>query len=152
MCVLWGKQAFRGLRHQLHGAPTTRQHTKHTPLPFPYQKQTTKHAQNNQTKKHTNKTKITYASDYFDKLHSYALQLIAAGKAYVCHQSKAEIEASREVGAPSPWRERSVEENLRLFGDMRRGLYAEGAATLRMKMDHRNENPNMWDSVAYRYE
>ena len=102
--------------------------------------------------KKTNETKITYASDYFDKLHSYALQLIAAGKAYVCHQSKAEIEASREVGAPSPWRERSVEENLRLFGDMRRGLYAEGAATLRMKMDHRNENPNMWDSVAYRYE
>jgi glutaminyl-tRNA synthetase len=68
----------------------------------------------------------------------------------VCHQTKAEIEASREAGAPSPWRERGVAENLALFEDMRRGLYAEGAATLRMKMDHRNENPNMWDSVAYR--
>ena len=97
-----------------------------------------------------NTQKITYASDYFPRLHAYALQLIKAGKAYVCHQSKAEIEASREAGAPSPWRERGVDENLRLFGDMRRGLFGEGAATLRMKMDYRNENPNMWDSVAYR--
>lgn len=45
---------------------------------------------------------------------------------------------------------RSVEENLRLFEDMRRGLYREGEATLRMKMDYLNENPTMWDSVAYR--
>jgi len=65
-------------------------------------------------------------------------------------QSKAEIEASREAGTPSPWRDRSVEENLRLFDDMRRGLYKEGEATLRMKMDYKNDNPNMWDSVAYR--
>lgn len=65
-------------------------------------------------------------------------------------QSKAEIEASREALSPSPWRDRSVEENLRLFEDMRRGLYREGEATLRMKMDYKNDNPNMWDSVAYR--
>ena len=65
-------------------------------------------------------------------------------------QTKAEIEASREAGEPSPWRDRSVEENLKQFDDMRRGLYPEGGATLRMKMDIRNENPNMWDSVAYR--
>jgi glutaminyl-tRNA synthetase len=65
-------------------------------------------------------------------------------------QSKAEIEESRDKGLPSPWRERSIEENLQLFEDMRRGLYKEGEATLRMKMDYKNENPNMWDSVAYR--
>lgn len=65
-------------------------------------------------------------------------------------QSKAEIEEFRDKGLPSPWRERSIQDNLRLFEDMRRGLYAEGEATLRMKMDHKNENPNMWDSVAYR--
>ncbi|KAF6264766.1 tRNA synthetases class I, catalytic domain-containing protein [Scenedesmus sp. NREL 46B-D3] len=94
--------------------------------------------------------RVTYASQYFAQLHAYAIQLIKAGKAFVCHQSKAEIEESRDKGTPSPWRERSVEENLRLFGDMRRGLYREGEATLRMKMDHKNENPNMWDSVAYR--
>ncbi|WIA16884.1 hypothetical protein OEZ85_013812 [Tetradesmus obliquus] len=94
--------------------------------------------------------KVTYASQYFAQLHAYAVQLIKAGKAFVCHQSKAEIEESREQGLPSPWRERSIEENLRLFEDMRRGLYKEGEATLRMKMDHKNENPNMWDSVAYR--
>ena len=66
-------------------------------------------------------------------------------------QTKAEIEASREAGTPSPWRERSIEENLKLFDDMRKGLYKEGEATLRMKMDYKNENPNMWDSVAYRW-
>ncbi|KIY99203.1 glutaminyl-tRNA synthetase [Monoraphidium neglectum] len=94
--------------------------------------------------------KITYASDYFDRLYDYALQLIQGGHAYVCHQTKAEIEESREKKQPSPWRNRSVEENLRLFEDMRRGLYREGEATLRMKMDYLNENPTMWDSVAYR--
>ncbi|KAI8472695.1 MAG: tRNA synthetases class I, catalytic domain-containing protein [Monoraphidium minutum] len=93
---------------------------------------------------------ITYASDYFDKLYAYALSLIRAGHAFVCHQTKAEIEESREKKLPSPWRNRSVEENLRLFEDMRRGLYKEGEATLRMKMDYLNENPTMWDSVAYR--
>eukprot|EP00878_Enallax_costatus_P027531 GHUV01029655.1.p1 GENE.GHUV01029655.1~~GHUV01029655.1.p1 ORF type:complete len:535 (+),score=80.18 GHUV01029655.1:1463-3067(+) len=94
--------------------------------------------------------KITYASKYFDLLHNYAIQLIKVGKAYVCHQSKAEIEEYREKGLPSPWRERSVQENLKIFDDMRKGLYKEGEAILRMKMDYKNENPNMWDSVAYR--
>ncbi|KAF8065733.1 Glutamine--tRNA ligase [Scenedesmus sp. PABB004] len=94
--------------------------------------------------------RVTYASQYFEQLHAYAVALIRAGKAFVCHQTKAEIEEAREKGLPSPWRERSVEENLAIFEDMRRGLYAEGEATLRMKMDYKNENPNMWDSVAYR--
>jgi len=86
---------------------------------------------------------------------------------YVCHQSKAEIEACRAVlrevhgrngeltpdilkQAESPYRHRSVEENLKLFEKMRRGEYAEGEACLRMKMELGSPNPNMWDSVAYR--
>jgi glutaminyl-tRNA synthetase len=94
--------------------------------------------------------KVTYASDHFDTLHALAVELIKRGCAFVCHQTKPEIEASREKGEASPWRDRPVEESLRLFDDMRRGLFAEGEATLRMRMDHRNENPAMWDSVAYR--
>ena len=94
--------------------------------------------------------KVTYASDHFDTLHALAVELIKKGHAFVCHQTKPEIEASREKGEPSPWRDRPVDESLRLFDDMRRGLFAEGEATLRMRMDHRNENPAMWDSVAYR--
>ncbi len=90
---------------------------------------------------------------------------------YVCHQSKAEIEACRAIlrdlhgrvasegleltpevlsSAESPYRNRSVEENLRLFEKMRRGDYAEGAASLRLKMELGSPNPNMWDFVAYR--
>ena len=74
---------------------------------------------------------VTYSSDYFDQLHDLAVQLIKSGHAYVCHQSADEIRASREARAPSPWRDRPVEESLRLFDDMRRGLVDEGKATLR---------------------
>lgn len=107
--------------------------------------------------------KITFSSDYFDTLHEYAIRLIKSGKAYVCHQTKEEIEKSREIirnnfanpdappGNPnSPWRDSSVEENLQKFDDMRKGKYAANAATLRLKMDMTSPNPNMWDSVAYR--
>ncbi|GIL78897.1 hypothetical protein Vretimale_110 [Volvox reticuliferus] len=94
--------------------------------------------------------KITYSSDYFQQLYELAVQLIKSGHAYVCHQTKEEIEASREKREPSPWRDRPIEENLRLFEDMRRGLVDEGKATLRMKMDHKNENFNMFDLIAYR--
>ena len=58
-------------------------------------------------------------------------------------QTKDEIEASREKREPSPWRDRPVAESLALFDDMRRGLVDEGKATLRMKMDHKNDNYNM---------
>eukprot|EP00300_Choanocystis_sp_HF-7_P027257 c32338_g1_i1.p1 GENE.c32338_g1_i1~~c32338_g1_i1.p1 ORF type:complete len:891 (+),score=218.16 c32338_g1_i1:209-2674(+) len=108
----------------------------------------------------------TYSSDYFGKLHELAVELIKRGKAYVCHQTGEEIEKCREVikarkarkeGEPmpegqylSPYRDRSVEENLRLFEEMRRGFFDEGAACLRMKMDMESNNPNMWDQVAYR--
>jgi glutaminyl-tRNA synthetase len=93
---------------------------------------------------------ITYSSDHFVRLHELAVQLIKDGLAYVCHQTKDEIEESRKNLTPSPWRDRPVEENLRLFEDMRRGLVDEGKATLRVKQDHKNENANMWDQIAYR--
>lgn len=113
-------------------------------------------------------TKVTYSSEYFTELYELAIKLIHKQKAYVCHQSKAEIEASRSVlrdfhatpgekkeadvplAAQSPFRVRSVEENLREFEKMRVGLYSEGEACLRMKMDLASPNPNMWDHVAYR--
>jgi len=94
--------------------------------------------------------KITHASHYFPQLHALAVKLIELGLAYVCHQSGDEIAASREAREPSPWRDTPVEVNLRKFEDMRRGMYAEGEVSLRMKMDVKNENYNMFDLVAYR--
>ncbi|PRW56443.1 glutamine--tRNA ligase [Chlorella sorokiniana] len=94
--------------------------------------------------------KVTYSSDYFDQLYAFALQLIRGGHAYVCHQTGDEIKDYRERREPSPWRDRPIEESLKLFEDMRRGLVDEGKATLRMKMDHKNENFNMFDLIAYR--
>ena len=104
----------------------------------------------------------TYSSDYFQQLYELAVELIKRGKAYVCHQSKADIEKCREIaraqvndpnapGNPcSPWRDRPIEESLRLFEDMRKGKFDSNQATLRMKMDMSSPNPNMWDQVAYR--
>jgi glutaminyl-tRNA synthetase len=94
---------------------------------------------------------ITYASDQFDKLYDLAVELIKRGKAYVCHQKPEEYRGSlTSEKRRSPWRDRSVEENLKLFADMRDGKYKEGEATLRMKMDLESSNPCMWDLVAYR--
>ncbi len=94
--------------------------------------------------------KITYSSDYFDQLYELAVKLIKSGHAFVCHQTGDEIKASREKREGSPWRDRPIEESLVLFDDMRRGLVDEGTATLRMKMDPKNENFNMFDLIAYR--
>ncbi len=94
--------------------------------------------------------KITYSSDYFHELHALAVKLIETGNAYVCHQTGDEIKASREKREPSPWRDRPKEESLKLFEDMRKGLVDEGKATLRMRQDHKNENFNMFDLIAYR--
>lgn len=94
--------------------------------------------------------KITYSSDYFQQLYDFAVQLIKSGNAYVCHQTAEEIKESREKREGSPWRDRPAEESLRLFEDMRRGIVDEGAATLRMRQDPRNENYNMFDLIAYR--
>lgn len=100
--------------------------------------------------------KTTFSSDYFEELFDLAVQLIKKDRAYVCHQTKEEIRADRAVAKetgvcpPSPFRSRSIEENLRLFTDMRKGKMAENECTLRMKgiLDH--PNPNMWDTVFYR--
>jgi glutaminyl-tRNA synthetase len=98
---------------------------------------------------------VTAASDYFQQLYEYAIILIKKGFAYVCHQTQEEIHASRGGDAkgprtPSPWRDRPIEENLRLFDDMKNGKFKEGEATLRLKMDISNPNPFMWDLIAYR--
>eukprot|EP01083_Nonionella_stella_P030951 84821_1 len=101
-------------------------------------------------------SKVTFSSDYFQKLYELAVKMIRNGDAYVCHQTKAEIKAARDhrrkhhEAIPSPFRNRSVDENLELFERMRSGKYGEGEATLRMKGDLDHPNPNMWDPVAYR--
>ncbi|NWX20656.1 SYQ ligase, partial [Aegotheles bennettii] len=88
---------------------------------------------------------VTHASDYFDQLYTWALELIRRGQAYVCHQKVEEIKGHNPP--PSPWRDRPVEESLMLFEDMRKGKFGEGEATLRMKLVM--EDGKM-DPVAYR--
>lgn len=95
--------------------------------------------------------KITYSSDYFPQLYDLAVKLIKSGKAYVDHQTPDEIKEYREKKKESPWRNRPIEESLRLFEDMRKGKFEEGAATLRMKMDMNSDNTVMRDLIAYRY-
>ncbi len=98
--------------------------------------------------------RLFYASDYFEQMHQYALQLIKAGKAYVCDLSAEEIRAYRgtltEPGKDSPYRIRSVEENLDLFERMRAGEFEDGSRTLRAKIDMASPNLNMRDPVMYR--
>ncbi|MEW6179559.1 MAG: glutamine--tRNA ligase/YqeY domain fusion protein [Chloroflexota bacterium] len=95
-----------------------------------------------------------YASDYFEQLYEFAVQLIKKGKAYVCHLSPEEIREYRgtltEPGRESPYRNRTVEENLELFERMRRGEFPEGACVLRAKIDMASGNINMRDPVMYR--
>jgi glutaminyl-tRNA synthetase len=94
--------------------------------------------------------KITYASDYFEDLYNLARELIKRGKGYVCHQSKSEMEEYRKKCLDSPYRNRSVEENLKLFEMMRQGRFEEKECSLRMKIDMKHPNPCMRDPVAYR--
>jgi glutaminyl-tRNA synthetase len=98
--------------------------------------------------------KLFYASDYFDQLYNYAIQLIHAGKAYVCDLSADEIRDYRGTltgpGRDSPYRDRSVAENLDLFQRMRAGEFPEGARVLRAKIDMTSGNINMRDPVLYR--
>lgn len=93
---------------------------------------------------------VTYASDYFDQLHQFAIRLIKDGKAYVDHSTPDEIKKQREERLDSPWRDRPVQESLKLFEYMRQGRYDEGEATLRLKMDMKSDNPNLRDVIAYR--
>ena len=95
-----------------------------------------------------------YASDYFDQLHAWAVQMIEDGKAYVCDLTGDEIRQYRgtltEPGRESPYRERSVEENLDLFERMRAGEFPDGSRTLRAKIDMASPNLNLRDPVMYR--
>jgi len=97
---------------------------------------------------------LHYASDYFDRLYAWAVQLIKAGKAYVDDLSADEIRKYRgtltEPGKDSPFRNRSVEENLNLFERMRAGEFPDGSHTLRAKIDMASPNFNMRDPVMYR--
>ncbi len=97
---------------------------------------------------------VYYASDYFQELYEYALQLVDAGLAYVDDQSAEEMAADRgtvtEPGRNSPWRDRSVEENLDLFERMRAGEFEDGARTLRAKIDMASPNMNLRDPAIYR--
>jgi glutaminyl-tRNA synthetase len=95
-----------------------------------------------------------YASDYFEKLYEYGLILIQKNKAYVCELSSDEIRAYRgtlkEPGTKSPYRDRTVEENTKLFMEMKEGKYPDGAKVLRAKIDMASPNLNMRDPVMYR--
>ena len=97
---------------------------------------------------------LYFASDYFDKMYACAISLIKAGKAYVDSQSAEEMRVNRgtltEAGKNSPYRERSVDENLELFARMRAGEFAEGTHILRAKVDMASPNINLRDPVAYR--
>ncbi len=97
---------------------------------------------------------VLYASDYFDKMYEAALTLIKAGKAYVCDLTAEEIRETRgtltEPGKESPYRNRSIEENLKLFEEMKEGRYADGEKVLRAKIDMAAGNINMRDPVIYR--
>jgi len=98
--------------------------------------------------------RLYYASDYFEKIYGYALQLIKKGKAFVCDQSLEDMRQYRgtitEPGKDSPFRNRSVEENLDLFARMRAGECAEGSKVLRGKIDMSHPNLLMRDPVFYR--
>ena len=97
---------------------------------------------------------LYFASDYFQKMYEYAVELIKLGKAYVCHLSAEEIREYRgtltEPGKNSPYRDRSVEENLELFEKMKNGEFAEGECVLRARIDMASPNINMRDPVIYR--
>ena len=97
---------------------------------------------------------VFYGSDYFDKCYEYAIKLIKDGKAYVCDLSADEMKEYRgtltQPGKNSPYRDRSVEENLDLFERMKNGEFPDGAKTLRAKIDMASPNINMRDPAIYR--
>ena len=98
--------------------------------------------------------RLFFASDYFEQMYEAAVKLIKKGKAYVCDLTAEEIREYRgtltEPGKDSPYRNRSVEENLRLFEEMRAGKYADGEKVLRAKIDMASPNINMRDPIIYR--
>jgi len=98
--------------------------------------------------------RLFYASDYFGQLYEWAVQLVKAGKAYVCDLSAEEVRKQRgtltEPGQNSPYRDRSIDENLSLFERMKAGEFPDGARTLRAKIDMASPNLNLRDPVMYR--
>jgi glutaminyl-tRNA synthetase len=98
--------------------------------------------------------RLFYASDYFDQLYEWAVQLIKSGDAYVCDLTAEEVRRQRgtltEPGQESPYRNRSTEENLDLFQRMRAGEFPDGARTLRAKIDMTSPNLNLRDPIMYR--
>ncbi len=98
--------------------------------------------------------RLFFASDYFDIMYECALKLIRKGKAYVCDLTAEQIREYRgtltEPGKESPYRNRSVEENLELFENMKKGIYPDGSRVLRAKIDMASPNINMRDPVLYR--
>src|SRR5580704_18637350 len=98
--------------------------------------------------------RVFYASSYFGQIYEWARQLIRSGNAYVCDLSAEEVRQYRgtltEPGTESPWRNRSVEENLDLLDRMRKGEFPDGSRTLRAKIDMASPNLNMRDPVMYR--
>ena len=98
--------------------------------------------------------RLYFASDYFDKMYEAAIKLIKDGKAFVCDLNADEIKEYRgsfeQPGKESPYRNRSVEENLRLFEEMKSGVIEDGARVLRAKIDMASPNMNMRDPVIYR--
>jgi len=97
---------------------------------------------------------VYYGSDYFDKCYEYAIKLIKDGKAYVCDLTAEEMKEYRgtltEPGKNSPYRDRSIEENLDLFERMKNGEFPDGSKTLRAKIDMASPNINMRDPAIYR--
>ena len=97
---------------------------------------------------------LTYASDYFEQLYTFAEGLILDGKAYVCSLTSEEIRESRgtltEVGKNSPYRDRSIDESLEMFRSMKQGKFEEGSQVLRLKIDMASSNMNLRDPVIYR--
>lgn len=102
------------------------------------------------------KDRIFYGSDYYEKLYNYAVELIKKGKAYVCDLNAEQIREYRgtltEAGKESPYRNRSIEENLDLFERMRAGEFESGQKVLRAKIDMSSPNMNMRDPVIYRIQ
>ncbi|MGO4881637.1 MAG: glutamine--tRNA ligase/YqeY domain fusion protein [Bryobacteraceae bacterium] len=98
--------------------------------------------------------RLFYASDYFDQLYEWAVQLIKSGDAYVCDLTADQVREYRgtltEPGKESPWRNRTIEENLDLFERMRAGEFPDGSRTLRARIDMAAKNLNMRDPVMYR--
>lgn len=100
------------------------------------------------------KDHLYFASDYFDRMYEAAVSLIRKGKAYVCDLTAEQIKEYRgtltEPGKNSPYRDRSIEENLELFENMKKGKYADGEKVLRAKIDMASPNINMRDPIIYR--